>query len=96
MLFLLEANTPRVAQQAGLLVEVAQRNRLPGRRNIGRSILLWLQATDETHGEAGKHIRACASQSRAQPREYHRSCDDGPICRLGTASGRRPGIELPV
>ncbi|MBC8844681.1 hypothetical protein IAI16_32335, partial [Escherichia coli] len=55
--FLLEGDAPRVAQQARLLVDVAQRNGLPGWRNIGRHFLKWLDATDETHDETAKLIQ---------------------------------------
>ncbi|MCA8047068.1 ATP-binding protein [Burkholderia arboris] len=57
VLFLLEGDAPRVAQQARLLVDVAQRNGLPGWRNIGRHFLMWLDATDETHDETAKLIQ---------------------------------------
>ncbi|MCA8489294.1 ATP-binding protein [Burkholderia arboris] len=57
VLFLLEGDAPRVAQQARLLVDVAQRNGLPGWRNIGRHFLMWVDATDETHEETGKLIQ---------------------------------------
>ncbi|AOR72444.1 hypothetical protein BBJ41_32900 [Burkholderia stabilis] len=52
VLCLLEGNTQRVAQQARLLLEIAQRNGLQGWTSVGRSFLQWTRAIDETHDEA--------------------------------------------
>lgn len=57
VLFLLEGNTQRVAQQARLLLEIAQRNGLQGWTSVGCSFLQWTHAIDETHDEACKLTR---------------------------------------
>ncbi|MDB5787019.1 ATP-binding protein [Caballeronia mineralivorans] len=48
LLFLLEDNGPRIAQQARLLCAIAQRAGLQGWLNVGRGFLLWIDAVDDT------------------------------------------------